>query len=380
MMPTRVGWPVGILAGWLIVVCAGCATPRFERLCKAAVDGDKAQVDRILADHPELVRYQEAKAEKVSVLHVAAAGGKKEVVEDLLAKGADPNLPDANQRTPLHWAALSGKADAAAVLLAKGADPNASDKRQSTPLYWAAGTGRKDVVALLLAKGANPNARCFFDRTPIDIPAVRGDKDTVDLLLAKGADIRAADKGGSTVLHYAVQGSSTALVKLLLEKGLDPNVRNEAGCAPLHFASIYGRADNAEALLAKGADPKAVDDVGRQPLHCAAYGMGRRFDYQAGASSEGKKIVGDMTQGRLRIVKMLLDRGADPNAKDAKGNTPLSLASSERYRDIVALLKGTGGKEAPRPPAEAPAARHKGPSLLLIGAGVIVVGGCLLLL
>jgi cytohesin len=344
-MMLRYWWGrASVLVGLLALLTAGCAPPRFERLCRAAMEGDKAQVERILTAHPDLLEYQEARAGKVSILHVAAAGGKREVVEDLLAKGASPSLLDANQRTPLHWAALNGKKDAAELLIAKGADPNAPDAGHSTPLYWAAAMGRKDVVELLLDKGANPNARCFLGRTPLDLPAARGDQDTVALLLAKGADVQARDKGGSTVLHYAAQGSSTDLVKLLLDKGVDPNAKNGMACTPLHFASIYGRADNAEALLAKGADPKAVDQLGRQPLHCAAFGMGRAFDAQAGRMPEGKTLVGEMAKGRAQIVKMLLDRGVDPNAKDAKGNTPLSLASSQRYTDIVALLKKPGEK------------------------------------
>jgi ankyrin repeat protein len=72
-------------------------------------------------------------------LHLAAEAGNKEIVELLIAKGADVNAKDKRGRTPLFGAAALGRKEIAGLLIAKVADVNAKDKVGDTPLDWADG-------------------------------------------------------------------------------------------------------------------------------------------------------------------------------------------------------------------------------------------------
>ena len=83
-------------------------------------------------------------------LHYATFGGHKEVVELLIAKGADVNAKDGVGETPLHWAAKEGNKEVVELLIAKGADVNAKDDVGDTPVDWAA---NKEIADLLRKHG-----------------------------------------------------------------------------------------------------------------------------------------------------------------------------------------------------------------------------------
>jgi|GEM_PF-2766675 len=188
-------------------------------------------------------------------LHKAASVGKKEVVELLLAHGADvkarievDNEKDAIGDTPLHVAVSRGRTEVAELLLAHGAEINARNEFLATPLHWTDFSGSKEVVALLLAKGADVNARNRVGSTPLYRAVSVGKKDVVDLLLAHGAEINAKNEFGETPLHDAAFGGSREVVALLLAKGADVNTRNRLGETPLRKA-ISGKQVEIQELL-----------------------------------------------------------------------------------------------------------------------------------
>ena len=90
-----------------------------------------------------------------TALHVAAGDGHTAVVEKLLEKGAEVNVPDNKGRTPLHVAASNGHTAVVEKLLEKGAEVNRLDNKGLTPRDLAASNGHTDVVALLLKKPEN---------------------------------------------------------------------------------------------------------------------------------------------------------------------------------------------------------------------------------
>jgi hypothetical protein len=102
-----------------------------------------------------------------TALNLAAAGGHRDEVESLLAKGADINAKDDDGSTPLHAAARRGQRDVAEFLLSKKADIEAKNNRGQTPLHIAAADGNLDVAELLVARGANINAKDDDGSTPV---------------------------------------------------------------------------------------------------------------------------------------------------------------------------------------------------------------------
>src|SRR5260370_37471227 len=137
--------------------------------------------------------------------------------------------------------------------------------------------------------------------------------------LAKGAAVDTRDQRGTPLLMHAAAVGSPEAVKLLLDKGADVNARNELEATPLILAA--GNVEKARMLVEKGAGVNAQSNLGSPPL-----------------------IIAAGCDGSAPTVKLLLDKGADPNVKDKRGNIALVAAATADNLDSVKLLlaKGAG--------------------------------------
>ena len=122
-------------------------------------------------------------------LHAPATAGHFQLVQLLVASGADKNAANNNGATPFYIAAQNGNHQVVEVLVAAGADINAAAKNdRATPIYFAAQNGHHQVVEMLPAACAGINAAMNDGRTPILIAAYKGDHQVVEVLVAAGAD------------------------------------------------------------------------------------------------------------------------------------------------------------------------------------------------
>jgi ankyrin repeat protein len=306
-----------------VLLAAGFA--RGVTIHEAVQYGDKDKVAEMLDKDPALLNARDGEY-AVTPLHVAAQRGGKEMIDLLLARGADPDVRSRGAWTPLHQAASSANLPAAQALLDKGAAVNAKNDTGRTPLHLAAGGQRAHsaaVVELLIARKADVNAKDDDGRTPLHL--VR-DRAMADLLLAKGADLKAADARGGTPLHSAALYGHADVATALLAKGADVQAADRSGALPLHLAARGGYRVVVELLLLKGANLKLEDGSLWTPLHCAAGGT---FGSEA---------------SHLDTVRLLLDKGADPNAKTNLKRTPLDLARKNGFKKVMELLEQRGGK------------------------------------
>ena len=131
----------------------------------------------------------------------------------------------------------------------------------------------------------------------------------------------------------AKDGSPRKEAELLLAHGADVNAKDDIGYTPLHCASYK---DESELLLTHGADANAKDKEGKTPLHKAA--SADPEDYKG----LGKEVIKFLTERNLARIEVLLDHGADVNAKDNDGQTPLFYA---KIGAIAKLLRAQGGQK-----------------------------------
>jgi ankyrin repeat protein len=223
----------------------------------AAAYGDLGKVKALLKDNPDLIFRKNTEGETALLLAVQML--HKNVVELLLAKGANVNARDNHGQTPLLvvtdfgnlvWGILgtvaseeeSQKVDwkkikerrkeLVELLLTNKADVNAKDNDGETPLHFAAQEYDKDVAELLLAHKAKINAKNKDGETPLLLAASDGHKDVAELLLANKADVNAKDKNGSTPLRVAARQGDKDMVELLLANKADVNARDANGMTP----------------------------------------------------------------------------------------------------------------------------------------------------
>lgn len=123
-------------------------------------------VDLLLAAGADPNRYSNDRA--WYLLHAAAHDGQGDLIEKMTTAGADPNVRNDALATPLMVAVIASSTYATAALLKAGADPNLGNKDDSTPLHHAAAMQFSQMVDMLLAAGANPGAVDRFGKTPLD--------------------------------------------------------------------------------------------------------------------------------------------------------------------------------------------------------------------
>ena len=187
---------------------------------------------------------------------------------------------------------------------------NAPDEEGVTQLHIAAESGDHEKVDSLLKHGANPNEFDANHRTPLHEAVDAGSLETVDRLLQAGANPNQQDAYlGHSALHRAVQAQSHPIAERLLKSGANPNLSDGEGDTPLHSAlkdTLHKDKQLAvvDTLLAHGSNSDLPDRLAKStPLHVA--------------------VAGD----NFKALGRLIEGGANPNARDGAGYTPLYLAA-----------------------------------------------------
>lgn len=374
----------------------------WQELFAAAAQGDLEGVRA--ARTPLYVRSPEGS----TVLHAAATHAGDKLLGDLLRdSGLAVDVRDEAGRSPLHRGAERGCPEVIEVLVALGANPDATDEQGKTPLDLAVGADEPLTIDALLAAGAthcapdtllraaergslaalkkvaaaDPKAKARDGRTLLHLAAVTAGDELVGQLLRGGVAIDAPDPQGWTALHFACAQGQARLARALLGAGADPNAKDHEGRTPLHRLGPPATQEHVEALLAAGARLDEKDHGGFTPLelaleyelHPACELLGPRFAPPPGALSapgwglthyaaalgskaavEALRAAGRLAEpsedgftvlhqaaafGCVEAVDLLLQAGAPVGATSPDGYAPLAFAASD---EVKRRLKGWG--------------------------------------
>ena len=307
--------------------------------------------------------------DKYDILLMAAGLGLSEFTDMLLERGADIAAADKDGDTALHLAVARGP-EILGVLLRHGADVNAVGKDGVTALHRAANLEDLETVRFLLDNGADINAVANDRGTPLTY-AVHGEKwDNAALLLERGANVNVKADGGMTaasllLLHIhdnpfndlrgapPPEGTATeAMLKKCEGWGgqLDPSFHGElpgdaeinstgskcndrCAASHLHYAADLYDLEAIRWLTANGADVHSKDGCsGGTPLHWAA------------GTSDNNHPLGWAPENRRKAFQLLIDAGADANAKAEDDDTPADWVTTDNADESIGvILKELGG-------------------------------------
>ena len=270
------------------------------------------------------------------------------VVRLLLAHGAKPNTRDKHGRTPLFLfmaARWGGKKAAADILLANGADPNATDPYGETPLHRAAIHEDDTLAGQLLGAGAHVNAKTDCGLTPTDIAVRYGYQHRAKVLRLAGG--KPGDQLPSRTLLEAAWRGDEAGLRRLLAAGHDANTQGGRDqFTPLHWACGMRRPKIVRLLLAAGADPDAKDPSGHTPLHLLVRAAVKdpTVPYSFVRPYRPNAVDKNKMAIRVALAELLLAKGVDVNAADKRGQGPLYTAVSTGQVALIRVLLAGGAK------------------------------------
>jgi ankyrin repeat protein len=307
-----------------------------------------------------------------------AKQGHRQAVRSLLDSGAKVDVAGADGMTALMWAAQRNDIEMADRLLRAGADVKAANDYGATALYAAAANADPEMAAMLLAAGGRRRCQCapvvwrdaahgggraWQPRNAARIAVARSESErTGSKWRANRVDV--GDIGAPVHGHGGVGATwrrcsrpleqrihrvdvrcpawRCRFGRVLLSAGANPNdIMSKTGLTPLIIAAAMGRTKVATLLLDKGANPEAVDTDGFTPLHHAA-----------------------RTKDASETVRSLLHHRAKPNVRLSQkkptvaasgivlqGATPLALAAEINNLDTVERRPSLPFAPAPKQPA-----------------------------
>lgn len=318
----------------------------------------------------------------ITPLNLAAINGNTAIIRKLLDAGANPNAVDSAGETILMTAARTGKPEAIKLLVERGAKVNAVDPEfEQTALMLAVRENHPAAVKVLIESESRLNAHTRVGPTPtFRLPCKGTGCGSEGVGINRGGvpdrGQRAAINGGMTPLLYAARDGRIEEARLLVGAGADVKLTDPNEITPLMMAILNDHLDVARFLLDHGADVNAGDFWGRTPLWAAVdlrnmdldhgvdkgvdrapvadfikllidrganvnartkeYHPGRRWLYSLGDVSwvdmTGQTpFLRAALSGDTKIMRLLLERGADPNIATLGGTTALMAAAGVNW-------------------------------------------------
>lgn len=345
--------------------------PSYKNTIQRTIFGSKKANKQIL---DKLLQYGFKYDINYELFFTAIDKGYTNVVEECLKEHAKEflNTPSNKKSPALHLACQKDQYDIIELLVKCGANVNELDEYGKTPLFYATLQNNIKAVELLIENKASPTA-C----SGLLINAVKSEsKNLIELFLKLGLNVNECDNMGRTPLHYSAlnqsddyifpvvslelfpefkeekskideKGSHKAeIAKILLEAGAEVDTRSHEGVTALHNACLKGYFDVVKVLFEYNAK-MLPDNSGTLPIHLSAYTdnldilkmlISKGADVNAKANDGWTPVHSATHEVQNEFLEYLLKHGADVDAKDEHGKTALHIAAENNYIDFVELL------------------------------------------
>ncbi len=204
--------------------------------------------------------------------------------------------------------------------------PSRSELARYKGLFAAALANHPGAIKTLTARGEKVDARDGYQRTPLHLAAYLAKHDAMRALAAAGADVNALEHDRYDIVTIAAVANDVPTLKLALELGCKAgNLTSRYDGTALIAAAHLGHAEVVRILIAAGAPLDHVNN-----LHWTAL--------------IESIVLGNGGPQHTLTLKYLVDAGANLQLADRSGATPLGLARSRGYRDMIAILEKAGAR------------------------------------
>ena len=384
----------------------GCASKPVEEKPMSALELMKAgQTDKARGMFQIDTDINATDSDGNTLLHLCAALNDSSSIEYFLFKGADSEIKNKNGDTALHIAIENDSYSAAKLLGAVGSNLFARNGKGETALDMAlekdsryyevfineeSGKLRYDNgktlvhyfvnskniqgVNACIAAGLDISVKDEDGKSPLDIAfedinnpesveiaavLIQGNAEPVetdfsyfqDAVAARNLNLRLDD--GQTPLHLSAILGHNAIASYLLENNATTSVQDSSGATPLHEAVRYGNLEIAKMLLDAGANINAKDNLGKTPIMLIipqkriteTYQLLIRYKADLNqADTYGDTVLHTATMLRAGsdVIKLLKTNGADINARNKEGVTPLTIAIQSEDIKTIKYLTANG--------------------------------------
>ncbi|SCV58166.1 related to ankyrin 1 [Fusarium fujikuroi] len=286
-------------------------------------------------------------------MHRAVRSGMIDVVTKLLEQGVGPEPTKGttpNGSSFIYTTLINSHVNIAKLLVDAGASPSAKNIQGYTPLHVAARWSSGETVEFLLSCGVSIADRDLVDRSALEIAVIWGDFTTLEAMLSRKDEIERMEyEPDLHPVNLAVENENKKCLALLLSHGFNPNIVTPKGDTALRMAIQARRLDICKMLLESNADPDLTPDKVNTPL-IQAISEGdldivkllienkatidkREAPPDDGWSRTPMQVAVDWN--RPEIVQYLIEKGADPDARDSDGIPVIGSAGNADSRTAL---------------------------------------------